>query len=332
MWYYFYMKGHHLQHIVSIAAEQGVRIEIGSIAPLDSTGFMSSIYRAETDKGTAIIHLVAAPVAEQEYQHVPEKIMHVGQLLKDVPQVPEVYVSGRLPENGYFMVQEYKQGKPLGKRTYEDGVFRDTFLVSEPEHYLDELQEVALEIHSYTSDTFGYFDFSTDTPTGTHRSWSEFLRDTLERSIGALEASEVQLGIKYFDVLGAAEVRERALSVLSNNAPLFATNLAHLIHGDLCNYSNILVADEHIVGVIDFEWALYGHPAWEFVFTQHPPLDVYTPRAVELGHIAADIDFARSVELHTIFWCAWGAAVHAQNPEFGPALYKVFLDKLQQAT
>ena len=317
-----------LDDIVLLAERKNLSIARGSIKSLPSTGFMSKVFGAQTGRGPAIIHLVQTPVEEQLYQNVPQKIDTISRLLQHIPEVPKIYATGELPKGGYFLVQELKSGTPLGKRSYRDHVFTDEFLVDDPNVYLPELQEILLLVHSVTSDKFGYIDFSKKIPIAIQDSWTDFLSVNLERNLQTLSASEKAHGISYFDSISIDETLNRALSIIDAHEELFKIDRAHLIHGDICNYSNVLISDTTIEGIVDFEWSLFGHPAWEFVFTKSPPLDTYIPKAIEKGIISPDLDFHRSIELHNIFWCAWGAAVHAGDPEFGPSLFSTFSDAL----
>lgn len=321
-----------IRYIVSFAQQKDFIIYEDTVKALDSSGFMSRVFGARTDQGKVIIHIVSTPIAEQAYQQVPDKIAYVGRLLENIPEVPMVYVTGRLPEGGYFMVQEYKSGHPMGKRTFSNSNFSDSFLVSDPVLYMKELQNIILTMHTFTSDKYGHLDFSKNLAEARHNSWESFLADNFERSIQTLSASQEEVGINYFDTMSLEEVQDRGRSILRSNKELFYTEKAHFIHGDILNYSNVLVSDSHIEGIIDFEWALFGHPAWEFVFRQQPPLDVYVPEATKRKIILEGIDFKRSIELHNIFWCAWGASVHANNPEFGPALFSIFRNSLKRNT
>ncbi len=317
-----------LNHIISIAGKDGLHIKTETIKPLESTGFMSKIFSAETDRGKTVIHVVSKPVSEQEYQDIPKKVSFVSQLLKNIPQVPKVYLVGHLPQRGYFIIQEYKPGKPLGRRIYKDGRFVDELLADNPNPYLTELQKIVLHFHEFEGKGFGYCNFSQNDPNAKHNSWEEFLLENFNRNLQILQKSQEKNRIQYFSEISLEKTQEQVQTILENNKEMFEIEKARFIHGDVFNYSNVLISEKGIEGIIDFEWSIFGHPAWEFVFS-NPPLDVYLPMAIKAGLITDDFDFRRSIELHNIFWCAWGASVHADNPEFGPAIFKVFLDSLK---
>ncbi|MES2225729.1 MAG: phosphotransferase [Patescibacteria group bacterium] len=318
-----------IESILAYCAKEGLDIDASTLAPLDSAGFMSRVLTARSDKGEVVITIVAQPVPEQLYQGGGEKILKVGRLLAGVPQIPHIYLTGPLPNKGYFIVQERKPGTPLGRRVYSGGTFVDEFLVEDPQRLVEELEEVILQIHEHRFTSFGYIDLQASAIQGSHASWPEFLLDNFKRNISMLEAAEASHGVSYFSAVSADEFRRKIEDLLSLNRECFEIESASLIHGDVLNYSNVLVEDGKVTGVVDLEWALLGHPAWEFVFRKQPPIGRYVPLAKQKGLIPPDIDFKRSVALHNIFWCAWGASVHATNPEFGSALFKSFITSLQ---
>jgi len=94
------------------------------------------------------------------------------------------------------------------------------------------------------------------------------------------------------------------------------------VHGDIVNPSNILVENGEITGILDFEWALVGDPAWEFAFTDMP-IEKYIEITGE-----NETKFRERIKLCRFFWLLWGTNVHAKG-EFKPVLYKLFKEELR---
>jgi serine/threonine protein kinase len=315
------------EEVVKQASQQGFFIDIDSIKSLASTGFMSQVFIATMGDVDVVVNLIKEPVTEQLFQHVPQKIKHVASILTEIKQVPKVYATGTLSVGGYFILQEKKGGIPLGVRSYENQKFVDEILVEDSDKYVQQLQDIILRLHSHQADSFGYISFGQyEALQGV--SWTDFLMKNAKRSVQILEDAEQNFGISYFIELGSSQLLSKLQRMLESFPELFSIQKSSLIHGDIFNYSNVLVDENSITAVLDFEWSLWGHPAWEFAFTAEPRFEFYLPQAIEKGILPQGIDFQKSIDLHTIFWCLWGASVHANNSEFGLALFQAMKVKL----
>jgi aminoglycoside phosphotransferase (APT) family kinase protein len=94
-----------------------------------------------------------------------------------------------------------------------------------------------------------------------------------ELAAGKSEANWAGYIADFYDTYGGnardngalpAETLERMERVIHRMQPLLATVArGTFVHGDY-HFENVLQADGVITGVIDFEWALCGDPAWDF--------------------------------------------------------------------
>jgi aminoglycoside phosphotransferase (APT) family kinase protein len=107
-------------------------------------------------------------------------------------------------------------------------------------------------MHAQTFDRFGALGSGDDR--GFDR-WYDYVADYLDRyttlahDLGAIRDND----------------RKRMQTTLARYRPLLDTvTRGALVHSDY-HWENILQADGTITGVIDFEWALAGDPAWDFI-------------------------------------------------------------------
>ena len=285
-------------------------LDRSSLRELPSKGFMSEVYCADSNKGMLIIHILT-PVAEQRIQGTMQKIEAVAKLLERHPEIPaaRVYCQGTLARNKSFSVQSLIEGKPMGKRIVVNGEIADTYYPSQKNRLPQVLRAIA-RIHSINVKGFGYFDPLKKGFAGRYVSWQEFLRKESRRWIAVALAHT-----------GKKSVRERAFleklrsflpRMLKKYDAALAVASPRLIHGDMVNPGNILVKDSHISGIIDFEWALAGDPAWEFAFTQDVALTAYFQERRRHGPVDEDSFFLR-MRIYALFWLLWGVTVHANG-------------------
>jgi aminoglycoside phosphotransferase (APT) family kinase protein len=107
-------------------------------------------------------------------------------------------------------------------------------------------------LHMQTFDRFGALGSGEDRGFGR---WYDYVADYLDRY--ATLARDL-------NAIGPEE-RTRLLAALARHQSLLDTvTRGSLVHSDY-HWENILQEDGHVSGVIDFEWALAGDPAWDFI-------------------------------------------------------------------
>jgi aminoglycoside phosphotransferase (APT) family kinase protein len=112
--------------------------------------------------------------------------------------------------------------------------------------------EYLATMHSYALDGFGLlFELAAGiAPTD----WTAYVTNFYQDYGGQVRKSGALSG----------ETLDRIEAVMEKIKPLLASvERGRFVHGDY-HFSNILQQDGHITGVIDFEWAMSGDPAWDF--------------------------------------------------------------------
>ena len=279
---------------------------ITQVKPFASAGLMSTIFTGEQDGKQVIIHHTK-PNAEQRYQHVKDKIIFVADLLRKqgLPCTP-IIASTTLDDGSFVLVQARLPGTPLGQRTFDGKRFHDTY-----DHaYVPQILALAATVHQTMLTGFGPLRKGA----GTFPTWKAFLEASAERWLATLRSTKPPI----IDQAEETQIKQTISSLLER---LPDWDQSCLVHGDLTNPGNILVHDGQISGLIDFEWALAGDPAWEFAFTDMP-LEHYC-KITKTDKQA----FLERVRIYRFFWLLWGAAVHA-NDQFQEAMHMYLREAL----
>lgn len=96
----------------------------------------------------------------------------------------------------------------------------------------------------------------------------------------------------------------------------------------MINPGNVLINEGKISGIIDFEWAAAGDPAWEFAYCSEP-LDYYFDCLEEAGGKYVNRnEFLLKRRIYRVLWLLWGISVHAKGGIIKEILYKDFRDNL----
>lgn len=311
---------------------QKVMLEIGSIKPLIDQGLMNKVYKAESDKGKIVIHIIAQN-DEQRRQKVHEKIAYLSKLLSSYPDIPtaEVISAGFLPDGSSYLVQRMLPGKVLGKRVIRSRNIIDLYTPRNYGLYLKQISILLYRLHHIPMKGFGRMKVVNGGLSGAFSSWEQFIkkesgswldniyeyRRTIDQSV--LSARDYRL------------YRNQLKSLLDRNADSLSCATASLIHGDITNPGNILISNRKITGILDFEWALIGDPAWEFAFNGQDILPYYFQAARENGMVINKDEFKRKIRLYEVLWLLWGANVHVRGGDLKKILFQKFDKKLRKA-
>jgi aminoglycoside phosphotransferase (APT) family kinase protein len=114
------------------------------------------------------------------------------------------------------------------------------------------------QIHTYTFKRFGYL---ARLESESYCCWYDFVYDYFSHYAGRVE----RMGIIESDII------ERIQRLLQTNRPLLEqVTLGALLHSDF-QFKHILYQAGEITGILDFEMALSGDPAWEFIIEDRWP-------------------------------------------------------------
>jgi aminoglycoside phosphotransferase (APT) family kinase protein len=164
------------------------------------------------------------------------------------PKVLLIEESLSNPDNLTFCVEEKIEGEPLGE--IMESLDRETF-----HSLISEAGEMLSKIHKITVDNFGPLD-----PKRSLKTWEDFIFRLEKRKRGVLSAGK-HMGID-------SELINKAFGILRRNERLFHLNEAHLIHGDF-SPKHLLVVNNHINGIIDFEGAKGGDPVRDLAWLNY---------------------------------------------------------------
>ncbi len=290
------------------------KIEINKIIEIESKGLMSKVFRTDSNLGRLIIHL-SSPTKEQKKQQVYKKIFYLSRVLKQKKFIPsaKVYLTGKI-KGKIFLVQEYLKGEPLGDRVIKNGKIINCYLLKGKENYLKLLEEMIARLHIIKLPGYGFLKIEHGKIGGSYHSWIEFLKQSSRdwlMNLSKYKTYQIRLN-NFF---------EKYQSELNFLEP------GSLIHGDMINPGNVLIKNGEISGIIDFEWAAVGDPAWEFAFCEEP-LNYYFAACKKFKIKVNQKKFLVKRKLYKTLWLLWGANVHAKGGIFKNILFKEFKKEL----
>lgn len=316
--------------IAKTLEEKGITVDLKTLQKLETQGLMSTVYEVGSNKGELIIHIID-PLPEWERQKIWEKIRGVGDLLlkyKGLPTAP-VYASGELPD-GYFIVQKKLRGMPAGGRSLIKNKVSDLWTNGNANVLVPKIQKLVAESHSIRGRGFGPISIRNGKLEGIYGSWEEFFKKELPRMLGNIKKADA--GTRNPEAL------KPSLNQASDYVKKFLTNVpktkSYLIHGDAINPSNILVVGNTITGLVDWEWSLFGDPAWEFCdpswwqYLDEKSLKPYFTKA-GITSPREQARFIKRVHRYIPIWLVWGCNLHASKPN--GKLYKLLRHLLTES-
>ena len=302
--------------------EEGIEIDLGSLKENADQGFMSTVFIVDSDQGELVIHL-ARPGSEWIRQKIWEKLRGVGDILKNYPELPvsPVFLSGQIDDQ-YFFVQKKLSGQPTGKRGISSAEVVDTWFDNASATFVPQIQELLARVHAIPCEGYGILAIREGKLEGRYSSWEEFFSSEIPRWLEGIEKGDSHTDNSEEAAASLQSAEAYAKSFLSQ---VPSTNPS-LVHGDAINPSNVLVQGEKITGLIDWEWSLFGDPAWEFCdpgwwpYVSKESLQPYFNEVRKHAPIDED-EFIRRIHLYVPLWIMWGCNLHSENPE--GSIYKV---------
>ncbi len=313
--------------IFSKLNKNGVVVVPASLKKHAHQGLMSSVYGVNSNRGQLIIHLIQ-PGAEWKRQRIWEKVSGIAHLLEKFPEIPtaEFVLQGKIG-NRYFLVQKRLPGKPAGKRLLVNNDVLDVWSGNRDKTYLPQLQKLIAKTHKIRRKGYGWPVVKNGEVVGRYRSWRAFFEKELPvwlKSVkkGDLRFKKTGVSIEEIDRLVRGIIKH-----ISCSSPV-------LIHGDAINPSNILVKGDKITGLLDWEWAMIGDPAWEFCdpgwwpLLNESSLRPYFKAMSCSGSQAQDL--LKRARAYRLLWILWGSHLHAGDKN--GVVYKVLRKMLSRET
>jgi aminoglycoside phosphotransferase (APT) family kinase protein len=210
-------------------------------------------------------------------------------------------------------VQERLPGNIAGTATIVDTSIIYTWL-QDKATLMPQIQRMLGEIHSIPVSGFGLPIEKSGKFMGTSATWQECLLEKMSlwldglkpgRSLRALEKnlhSDIDAYAKQFHLVDPV------------------CNKGSLVHGDMGNPSNVLGDQEVVTGIIDWEFALIGDPAWEFCdegwveTIRETQLDSYF-QACNIGIEKQRQAFLRRILLYRPLQCLMWLYVHRNDED-----------------
>lgn len=237
-------------------------------------GEVNEVYEVTTKNNQNVIVRISRsmhPRFEAE-----EKAIRLA-LMAGVP-APKVLLIEKINQrenNLTFCVEEKIVGRPLNK-------FMDKLDEKTLKSIISEAGNILSQIHSVELEGFGGLD--RDKP---YKTWTEYVlrpEKKLERITQAAEA--VGIDVKLID---------KAIEILKEHRRLYKEVKPQLLHGDFST-KHLLVKDNHIVGIIDFENAKGGDPVLDFAWLNYFYGQVIPTDWLKTGYKNKDL-FDRDFEL-----------------------------------
>jgi thiamine kinase-like enzyme len=300
-----------------------IHLDAKTIQRLKTRGFMSKIYSCDSNKGNLILHIIT-PVPEQIRQKIYQKIRIVSDILEKSKKIisAKVYFSGITPKGHYFIVQKLLPGKNLGDRKIKKEEIINRYFRNN-DKLIRLLEENLAKLHSIKLSGYGFLQVKNRKAVGQYNSWKEFLYKDSKKWIKNILKNKDGLFKKEF--IGIKSQIEKFFKKYDDC--LSYRNKGSIIHGDMINPGNVLINKGKISGIIDFEWAAVGDPAWEFAYCSEP-IDYYFNYFKAKGKYINQKEFLFKRKLYRALWLLWGISVHAKGGIIKEILYKDFKSSL----
>ena len=319
----------HQELIDASAKEQGVSIDWETFEKMAVSGFNSEVFEVESNGGTLIIH-ISKLSNEHIRQDTTRKKVEIAKFLEGIGNIPSAKILswGKLNKRESFTVQEKLPGKNLGKRSLEGDNIVDELLIGNKEIMLPKVNTIINEFHGINFGKYGWLKLIDGKLEGTYDSWLSFLREEADIWIkNILLNSDKGWKIEKEEII---KIKEEVNLLFETKNDLFILEKPVFIHGDIVNLSNVLVKDEEVTGVLDFEWAMAGDPTWEFAYICNPDIERYFLKSERAGHI--DLAQLRDkVKVYKVLFLIWGVNEYADGQDLKRVLFGDLLKALEAA-
>lgn len=271
-------------------------------------GYMSQVFILSSAKGELVVH-IAKPFKHHFTYKTWEKLKVINTLVAKETKLPVSRMILAEPVDDIFItVQTKLPGVIAGSRAILGHSIVDTWL-QDKNSLMHHLQKIVAEIHSLEVRGFGLVKEKDGKPEGAYPAWKDFF---IEESPLWLESlKKLEQGGLFYDEMTVYTKKFCDLIPVSSPS---------LIHGDLGNPTNILVENNRIIGIIDWEWSIIGDPAWEFCdpgwgkTIAEVGLATYF-RERNIQGIGEKEAFLKWIILYRPLWSLWEAYIHRENKD-----------------
>lgn len=227
-----------------------------TIVPHTHQGYNSRVCVLSSGSKEFVVHLTK-PFGHYFTDKTWEKLLAVSLFLREEAILPISRIIFAEPREDFIVsVQEKLPGDIAGTVAITDHRVIYTWLQNKVV-LMPQILNMLAVIHTKPVSGYGLPVTKNGILTGTSVAWQEFLRERVQCWLGAIKSGESAWTLEaslFREIETYAEQFHFAL-------PL---SVGGLVHGDLGNPSNILAENGKVTGLIDWEFALIGDPAWEF--------------------------------------------------------------------
>ena len=198
---------------------------------------------------------------------------------------PKVLLIEQAPsesENLTFCIEEKIEGEPL--LSLMDSMDKSTL-----KSIASEAGEVLSKINGISVDNFGPLDGSRF-----FKTWGDYIFN-IEKRRGGITAAGKLVGLR-------TSLINKAFELLRKNEEMFQIKDAHLLHGDF-GPKHLLIMDNHITGILDFEGAKGGDPVRDLAWLNFFYSDSFSIDWLKVGYENKDIfnkDFDLKMKLYRL--------------------------------
>lgn len=217
---------------------RGINIDKKHLTKVEHQGLAMKTFFARSNIGDLVVQIGKIHDAERQWKPWM-RITSVGNVLggRMLP-VPKIFLAGATKDE-YFTVQEKIAGRILNS--------------NEPLSLklMRDMEKLIAKIHAIHLSGAG--PIVGKGTRGKYKNWTDFLAHDIPKWLKRIRKVE-----------GDAVLVKGIWAYYEKHKKDFAIKQPCLVHGDLLNFSNVIVAKGRIVGIVDWEFAMIGDPAWEF--------------------------------------------------------------------
>jgi len=299
-----------LAKINKLLAAKRIIVDLKSLKRHSAQGLMSQVFVIQSNRGRLVVHINQMST-EQRRQKVWKKIEALGSFLEKYKNIPsaKVFAAGSLGDK-YFIVQQMISGKPAGARVLKSDRIVDIWYIDRSK-LERQVEQATSKINSIRMTGAGWLISDKGLLRGQYKNWNEFL-------------------IKEIALWQKAITKKESNNVITKKIQKYFDEVKHdldykksfLVHNDLTNPGNILYQGTKLTGLVDWEWALAGDPAWEFAFNNQYSLKQYLRSFSSKEKVA----FLKRVKLYEPIYLAWGLFIHTNDHD--QKLYRLLKNHL----
>lgn len=226
------------------------------LTPHSHQGYNSQVYILTSGSKEFVVHLTK-PFEHYFSDKTWGKLIAISEFLRQETKLPISRIIFAEPIQDFIVsAQEKLPGDIAGNVSLVDHQVIYNWLQSK-NILMPQIQRTLAEIHSKPVSGYGLPVENGGVFAGAQATWNEFLLQRVSLWLGALEPGKNKRTLEI-------DLYQKIKTYADQFGEIPFVSGGSLVHGDLGNPSNILAENGRVTGIIDWEFALIGDPAWEF--------------------------------------------------------------------